>query len=119
MDGRLDAGNLACAELLWASSILEIALGGKQDCLCDDSSWNLTYSNRSDAWTLVEGYQAACQQREMPLGSTKVVHSRLAIAAKALHNSLEADLKEVQSLRQPCASIPEGPAAPRILLAVI
>ena len=55
MDGRLDAGNLACAELLWASSILEIVLGGKQDCLCDDSSWSLTYSNRPDAWTLVEG----------------------------------------------------------------
>ena len=62
MDGRLDAGNLACAELVWASSILEIVLGGKQDCLCDDLSWSLTYCNRPDAWTLVEGYQAACQQ---------------------------------------------------------
>ena len=38
---------------------------------------------------------------EIPLGLKKVVHSRLAIAAKAWHKSLEADLKEVQSLRQP------------------
>ena len=39
--------------------------------------------------------------REMPLRLTKVVHSRLAIAAKAWHKSLEADLKEVQSLHHP------------------
>ena len=48
---------------------------------------------------------------EMPLGSTKVVQRRLAMAANAWHKSWEADLKEVQSLLHPCASMPEGPAA--------
>ena len=38
---------------------------------------------------------------EMPLGSTKVVQSHLARAAKAWHRSWEAVLKEVQSLLQP------------------
>ena len=47
-----------------------------------------------------------------PFGSTNSVLSLLARSARELHRSCEADLKDVQSLLQLCASIPEGPVAP-------
>ena len=56
---------------------------------------------------------------DSPLGYTKQVLSRLATAAKVSHNSLEADLNELQSRFQAAASKPDGPAAPSILSAVL
>ena len=55
-----------------------------------------------------------------PVGSTKVVLSSLAKAARLSHNPVEADLKEVQTEAfQAGASKPDGPAAPSIIRAVV
>ena len=51
------------------------------------------------------------------LGSMYSVHRRLAHSASDWHRALDADLKEVLSLRQALASRPEGPAAPLVLRA--
>lgn len=54
---------------------------------------------------------------EMDFGSTCEVQSLLAVRAKERHSSLDAPLKDVHSLLQPCASIPEGPADPVVFMA--
>ena len=50
-------------------------------------------------------------------GCTYWVHSRRARRAREWHNSSEASLNVQQSLLQPCASRPDGPAAPLVCLA--
>ena len=47
-------------------------------------------------------------------GSTKILQRRFVSRASEWHRSSEAALKEEHSLRQPCASIPDGPAAPLV-----
>ena len=56
---------------------------------------------------------------DRPLGSTNVVLSRLATAARLSHSPVEADLKEVQRRFHAAASKPDGPAVPSILKAVL
>ena len=48
----------------------------------------------------------------IPSGLTFSVDILRATAARALHRSVEADLKEVQNLLHPSASTPDGPAPP-------
>ena len=48
-----------------------------------------------------------------------MVQKRLASNAKLLQSSEEADLKDIQSRRQPFASTPDGPASPSILRAAV
>ena len=57
--------------------------------------------------------------KEQVVGSTKVVLSRLATAARLSHSPVEADLKEVQRRFHAAASKPDGPAVPSILKAVL
>ena len=63
---------------------------------------------------LLSAISLQAMRGEMLFGSTRHVQRRLAVAAIALHKVSEADLKEVQSLLHPRASIPEGPAAPSV-----
>ena len=56
---------------------------------------------------------------DSPLGSTKLVLSRLATAARVSHSSEETALNEVQSRFQAATSRPDGPAAPSILRTVL
>ena len=53
---------------------------------------------------------------EIDFGSTSEVQILLAVDASALHRSADAPLKEVHSLLQSCASRPDGPADPEILI---
>ena len=54
------------------------------------------------------------KNRERISGERNVVYNRLANEAIALQSSSEAARKEVHSLRQPRASIPDGPATPTV-----
>ena len=56
---------------------------------------------------------------ETPLGSTCWEQSFLAVAASASQSSVEAVLKDEHSLFQVAASMPEGPAAPSVLRAIL
>ena len=47
-------------------------------------------------------------------GSTKILQRCFVSKASEWHRSSEAALKEEHSLRQHCASIPDGPAAPLV-----
>lgn len=55
----------------------------------------------------------------MPAGSTYAVASRFVTDANAPHKSRDAPRKEEHRLRQPAASIDEGPAAPHVRRAAV
>ena len=68
---------------------------------------------------LTPGHLSSAMRRyarkaDRPLGLTCVVQSLLARRASEWQRSCEADLNEVHSLLQQCASIPEGSAAPLV-----
>ena len=56
---------------------------------------------------------------DSPLGSTKLEHIRLPMAATASQRSTDVDLKEVDMRFHAAASNPEGPGAPSVLRAVL
>ena len=58
-------------------------------------------------------------EADSPLGSTKLEHIHLPMAATALHRSTDVDLKEVDMRFHAAASNPKGPAAPSVLMVVL
>ena len=73
---------------------------------------------------LTPGYLSRAMRRqatraETQLGSTCWEQSFLAVVASASQSSLEAVLKDEHSLFQVAAFMPEGPAAPSILKAIL
>ena len=57
------------------------------------------------------------QKGDRDFGSTYDIHILLATWAREWQRSLDAPLKDVQSLLQPCASKPDGPAEPVMFVA--
>ena len=88
-----------------------------QDSLCNNTMNCLTNTDRPNTWILYRFISWQAIKDERNAGSTKVVH--IQPANKAEHNSSEAEWKEEHNLFQPWASMPEGPAAPKVLSAAV
>ena len=63
---------------------------------------------------LLRAINLPAMSAEMLFGSTKQVHSCLAVEGRELHSSSEARPKLVHNLLHPFPSTPEGPAAPSV-----